>query len=100
MCLSGFITAIVFFYFWALWNILSDYVKIIGILVYLIQISAYWYTALINPGIPKRELWLNEGDEIKIKNSRICYICNVVMNMDEGTEHCDDCGYCVEGKLN
>lgn len=78
---------------------LSDYVKFIGILLLATQIFSYWYTALKNPGIPKKELWLNNGKEVTIKNSRICYICNVIMNLDEGTEHCDDCGVCIEGKI-
>jgi len=87
-----------------LWDTLNEYVKYIGILIYLIQISAYSYTALINPGLVKRKMVLNSKNELPIetnsKNFRICIACNVMMDLDEGTSHCEDCNVCVEGKLN
>ena len=35
--------------------------------------------------------------EPKLQNYRICVECNVIMNLDEGTSHCDECNVCVEG---
>lgn len=82
------------------WNKLSDISKFFGLLIYFIQITSYSYTALVNPGIPKNNLDI-DGDlrEIlkNIKNYRICKICNVIMNKDENTMHCDDCKTCIEG---
>jgi hypothetical protein len=34
---------------------------------------------------------------MNIKNFRICNVCNFIMNMDENTVHCEDCGICIEG---
>ena len=67
-------------------------------MLYLIQISSYTLTALINPGLPKKELnlkYCNRG--IPLKNFRICNVCNLIMNMDEMTSHCEDCNVCIEG---
>ena len=62
--------------------------------------TSYSYTALINPGIPKNCLDI-DGDlkeSLKdIKNFRICKVCNVIMNKDQNTMHCDDCNACIEG---
>lgn len=84
------------------WEKLSDILKFFGMLIYLIQISSYSYTALINPGIPKNNMDI-DGDvkeSLKnIKNYRICKICNVIMNKDENTMHCNDCNACIEGNI-
>ena len=63
---------------------------------------SYIYTAMKNPGIPGFEMELQNGnlkEVLKgIKNYKICKICNLIMNRNEGTGHCEDCGVCVEGK--
>lgn len=64
--------------------------------------SSYSYTALINPGIPKNSFDIDGDvkDSLKnIRNYRICKVCNVIMNKDENTMHCDDCNACIEGNL-
>ena len=72
-------------------------------MIYLTQLSSYTYCALINPGIPKRNMNLennNIGEITKeIRNYRICKICNILMNKDENTCHCEDCGTCIEGRI-
>jgi len=45
---------------------------------------------------------LNSNNELpvdtKLKNFRICVECNAIMNLDEGTSHCEECNVCIEGK--
>jgi hypothetical protein len=76
----------------------------IGILVWLVQISSYSYTVLVNPGVVKQDmnfrLFSSSSQNLKIKNYRICSTCEVIMNLDDHTSHCDDCGVCIEGKTH
>lgn len=53
----------------------------------------------MNPGIPEKEFWLENYDQDKaqLTNYRICPVCQIVMNLDDQTEHCEDCNICVEG---
>ncbi len=85
---------------YSFWDKISDILKLFGFLIYFIQITSYSYTALINPGIPKNSLDL-DGDlkeSLKtIRNYRICKICNVIMDKDINTMHCDECNACIEG---
>jgi hypothetical protein len=90
-------------YFYSLWGMLQGTVRTIILLIWIIQSSSYVYTAISNPGIPKREMnfYLKElqpRDGLKTANFRICSVCNFIMNLDENTEHCDDCNVCIEGK--
>ena len=82
---------------------ISISVKFLSFMIYLIQISCYTYTFLKNPGIPGREMELDNiylKEVLKgIKNYRICKVCNVIMNRNKDTNHCDDCNVCIEGKL-
>jgi hypothetical protein len=75
----------------------------LGIFVWFTQVISYSYTVLINPGVVKREmsikLFHSSTYKLSIKNYRVCSICQVVMNMDEQTAHCDDCGVCIEGSI-
>lgn len=85
-------------YFYSLWEYLSDIVKVFGLMIYFIQIGSYTYTVFINPGIPKRSMSIYHVQQnLNVKNFRICNICNIIMNMDENTAHCDDCNICIEG---
>jgi uncharacterized membrane protein YccF (DUF307 family) len=81
---------------------ISIWVNLLGFFIYLIHIISYIYTALKNPGIPLQEMELQNSNlkEVlkKIKNYKICKICNVIMDRNKDTSHCDDCGICVEGK--
>ncbi len=66
--------------------------------LYVIQTTAYLTTVLINPGLPKKEMYLKyQIKSVDYKNFRICGICNVIMNLDDNTSHCEDCNVCIEG---
>lgn len=82
---------------------ISVWIKVLGFVIYLIHMICYIYTVLKNPGIPAQEMELENSDlkEVLkgIKNYKICKICNVIMNRNKETNHCEDCGVCIEGKL-
>jgi hypothetical protein len=86
-------------YFYYLWNFLTPFVRVFGPLVYLTQMGSYSYTAFSNPGIVLRKITpldMKNFSSTK-KNYRICSICNVIMDMDTETSHCEDCNLCIEG---
>jgi hypothetical protein len=73
----------------------------IGIGMGAIAELSYILVFLWNPGLPPQSMNLtyfeSNQEKLKIKDFRICKICQVVMNMDEYTYHCDDCDVCIEG---
>ena len=86
-------------YYFLFWNKLLEILKVIGVLTYSTFIVSYILTAFTNPGLPKKNLWINSNIvENDLKNYRICPYCQVLMNIDENTTHCDECDICVEGK--
>ena len=54
-------------------------------------------TTISDPGVITKQYYLEnyQPDKTVIKNFRICRKCNIVMDLDKGTEHCVECGICV-----
>jgi hypothetical protein len=54
-------------------------------------------TTITNPGVVTKKYFLEnyEAEKTIIKNFRVCRKCNIVMDLDKGTEHCVECGICV-----
>ena len=71
------------------------YLKIIGIIIYLIFLISYTYTATINPGYPKHDIDSITGEPRK--KFYYCNICKLWANREKKTMHCSDCNICVEG---
>jgi len=99
--LSSFTTIMLYIFYETFGDKISIWVRLLGFFIYSIHMSSYLFTFLKNPGIPAQELEL-ENSELKevlkgIKNYRICKVCNVIMNRNKETNHCDDCGVCIEG---
>ena len=66
-----------------------------GLLILVIQLGSYTLTFLINPGIPKLDnFYLIGQSRIEIKK---CRECRNYIRMDIKTNHCYECGVCVEG---
>ena len=90
------VVSISFFYF--LWNFLIIYIKIPGIIIYCTQSVIYLLSIITNPGIPPKDLWLENYKHLdEIGSYRICNICKVIMRNDDGTDHCDLCNTCIIG---
>ncbi len=58
----------------------------------------YTYAFISNPGLTKK------SDSVKMKQTddktigyRFCNSCRILMNLNNKTNHCDDCNICVEG---
>jgi hypothetical protein len=81
-----------------LWDKLHGIVFTFGLVIALIQLSAYVYTAMANPGIPKSEYeTINYGETGK--NFRRCKDCKLLVNTEEKTYHCYECEICIEGNI-
>ena len=85
-------------YFYFLWNLLFKFMLYIGIIIFLMQTIIYLIIILINPGIPSKELWLENYKNLdEVGTYRICNICKVIMRNEDKTDHCDECNVCFIG---
>ena len=99
ICLNFTIIAIFFTYMHSLWNYLNIFIKILGFSLWFVQFTSYTYTFLINPGIPNKNTKISNQNHPKFKDYRICQVCMKLMNLEINTNHCNECGVCVEGKI-
>ena len=102
ICMMIFINTFIFFYFHFLKNYLHNVVKNIGLGISFIQIFSYLLIFLLNPGIPQKELWIenyfkNKSNTDEIDSYRICNICKIVRRNSDNTSHCDECNICIKG---
>ncbi len=99
--LLGFFLTITLIFFLSLWDSLTSNSKIFGIIAYLIHTISYTYTSIRNPGVPsKSRYYAASFSTVGIKRYKICKTCQVVMNLDIKTSHCNSCEICVEGNKN
>ena len=85
-------------------NSLFLYMKFMLISFYLNCFICHMFIYLINPGIPdikyyskiffKNENYIKMKEEEK-KNYRLCEICNIIVNIKDEIEHCDECDICI-----
>jgi hypothetical protein len=126
LCLNSIIMSISISYFYFLWNNIYVTARNIGFSIFIFQSVCYWYTAIINPGIPIKhhlqysniynnspENSINDDTDPevnnninnvrkvkkskKVENKRICRSCNLLIDLDLDMIHCEDCDVCVEG---
>ena len=104
ICMMVFIDIFTFFYFHFLKNILYSTIKNIGLVISFIQVFSYLLIFLLNPGIPQKELWIenyfknkNTSTPDDIDSYRICNICKIVRRNSDNTHHCEECNICVKG---
>ena len=91
------ISIMCYLYFSFLWDELNMIVKYVGVIIYLVQSGSYTYTAMINPGIPEKVFAISRLNTVNVKNKKICVKCQIVVSPDNSTEHCNECGVCIEG---
>lgn len=84
-------------YFYSNWDNLNFNIKIIGFLLWFCQNFFFLISSVINPGTPNIEYYLENYDlnKTKVKNFRICSKCKLVMDLNQGTEHCNECDICI-----
>ena len=85
----------VYFFYIHLGKYINIYLYFIGIIIYLIFLISYTYTALINPGYPKHDIDSETGEPRK--KFYFCDICKLWANKEKKTRHCYDCNICIEG---
>ena len=78
--------------FWIYSNII---IIIIGFIIYFIFLFSYLFTALINPGLPKKEKEILDKEIIK-ENYKYCDICLIYFKIETKTIHCQMCDICIE----
>ena len=93
--LLSFITFIFITFFYSFWKYLNLFFKILGILNFLSFLLSYLYTVLINPGYPKHDLESKTGEPRD--KFRWCGACKIYVSIEKKTNHCFDCGICIEG---
>lgn len=98
VCLSSTIFLLSFLFYYSFWNNLNIYVKFIGLLLVLIQAFSYFYTFIINPGLPKKNIVIADSPKKMTKGYKYCEYCRILMNLDEKTNHCLECNVCIVGK--
>ena len=105
ICVMIFLDVIIFFYFHFLKNYLHNTVYKIGLVISYIQIFSYVFIFILNPGIPQKELWIENYFKNRSSNNindendsyRICNICKIVRRNSDNTHHCEECNICIKG---
>ena len=91
-----------FFYFYFLRNLINASIQYYGKILSLIDIFLYLICILINPGIPPKELWIenyfknknNKDDNINF-SIKICKDCKIIIENNQYIEHCPTCNICI-----
>lgn len=95
--LSGTISVIGYFFFFYLWMILNTIIAYMGVFIFGFFFLSYTVTVLINPGVPSRKYSIINLNQAKIKNKKICTICQIYMDEEKMVSHCYECMVCIEG---
>jgi len=73
-------------------------IKIIFIIVYLVFIISFLYTVLINPGIPRKQYFIEYFKNKNLGNKgnwQKCSRCNILIPKNFKVTHCKKCQVCV-----
>lgn len=74
----------------------NELMTYIGVLILFIVIVTYTLTAVVNPGLPDRNLKKSLQENTKqLTSAEYCHKCKVLKN--DTTIHCDECEVCIEG---
>lgn len=90
------ITFLLFCFFFLIKNYL--FIKIGFVINYFIFIISYIYTALINPGIPPKQYYVQYFKNKKLtdrKSWNKCLKCNILIPKKFKVIHCEICEVCV-----
>ena len=89
---------IIIFYFYFFKNLINPTIKFYGKLLSFIHITLYILCFILNPGIPSKELWIenyfknkNNSNNNKNFSYKICRDCKTIMENNENIEHCKIC---------
>jgi hypothetical protein len=89
------------FYFNYFKDSMNPTIKFYGIIISFIHASIYLMCFLINPGIPPKDLWIENyfknktNDSNKNYSIKICKDCKIIIESTENIEHCKKCDICI-----
>ena len=92
---NGTITLIMILIFLFIYPKFNYLMKILGIITFLFFFLCYTLVFLINPGYPKHDLESKTGEPRD--KYRWCGACKIWVSIEKKTNHCFDCGICIEG---
>ncbi len=73
----------------------------VGCAILILDLGAYTATAVVNPGIPDRDLRKYNPEYVqalvKAKEFGYCSRCKMIRRPGKDTQHCLECDVCVEG---
>ena len=93
---------ILFLYFYFLKNLINPTIQYYGKILCFIDIILYLICFFKNPGIPPKELWIE--NYFKNKNNKdnninfsikICKDCKIIIENNQYIEHCKICNVCI-----
>ena len=92
----------IFLYFYFLKNLINPTIQYYGKILCFIDLFLYFICFLKNPGIPPKELWIE--NYFKNKNNKdnninfsikICKDCKIIIENNQYIEHCKICNVCI-----
>ena len=92
---------LILFYFNYFKDSMNQNIKLFGIIISFIHIIIYLVCFLINPGIPSKDLWIENyfkskyNDTNKNYSIKICKECKIIIESTEHIEHCKKCDICI-----
>ena len=91
-----------FLYFYFLKNLINPTIQYYGKIICFIEFILYIICFLKNPGIPPKELWIenyfknknNKDNDINF-SIKICKDCKIIIENNQYIEHCKICNVCI-----
>jgi hypothetical protein len=94
---------ILWWFLYAYRDVLNFYFVVILVAMATLSEISYFILFLSNPGLPpqsmNKQFYEANKEKLKISSTYLCKYCNIMMNEDIYTKHCDDCGVCIESIL-
>ena len=78
-------------------------IKAYNIICIIVILLSFFFTCFSNPGIISKEIWNEKKITEKYKDlSRFnrCKICHIYTPKFMRSEHCDNCGLCIEKQIH
>lgn len=92
---------VIIYYFYFFKNSINSTIRFYGKIISIIHIILYLICFLKNPGIPPKNLWIENyfknknNDNNKNYSIKICKDCKIIIESTEHIEHCKICNICV-----
>lgn len=71
--------------------------RILGYIIWISQFISYCSVAFSNPGLPSLLNKTRAQNNEEGTNYRECELCHLYRNLENSTNHCQDCEICIEG---